>query len=73
MVANKMAIGPDGQWLLPFWREQGGEDCMESPDMHGKAGVLISEDKVRGQATSHQLNAMSAQLEVLHASGASIA
>ena len=47
MVSNKPAIGPQGEWLLPFWREMGGHDCTHSPAMHGKAGVLISEDKVR--------------------------
>lgn len=46
MVANKIVLGPKGEWLLPFWREMGGQNCMHSPSMHGKAGVLISHDQV---------------------------
>ena len=46
MVANKIALGPKGEWLLPFWREMGGNDCTHAPGMHGRAGVLISEDQV---------------------------
>ena len=46
MVANKLAVGQDGRWLLPFWREMGGQNCTHSPSMHGKAGVLVSDDQV---------------------------
>jgi len=46
MVANKVAIGPRGEWLLPFWREKGGQDCSNDTAWHGRAGVLISEDLV---------------------------
>ena len=49
MIANKLIVGPDGQWLLPFWREMGGQDCLQSPSMHGKAGLLISANKVRNR------------------------
>lgn len=45
MVSNKIAIGLRGEWLLPFWREMGGQYCKQAPAMHGRAGVLISEDK----------------------------
>ena len=47
MVANKVASGPQAEWLLPFWREMGGHNCTNAPAMHGKAGVLISSDQVQ--------------------------
>lgn len=46
MVANKLAVTASGKWLLPFWREMGGHDCTHAPAEHGKAGVLVSSDKV---------------------------
>ena len=46
MVANQLAIGRSGEWLLPFWREMGGQNCSQNHAEHGKAGVLISYDKV---------------------------
>ena len=46
MVANQLVIGRSGEWLLPFWREMGGQNCTQMPSEHGKAGVLISNDKV---------------------------
>ena len=46
MVANKLAQGSRGEWLLPFWREKGGQECSNATAWHGRAGVLISEDLV---------------------------
>ncbi|KAK9797082.1 hypothetical protein WJX73_005306, partial [Symbiochloris irregularis] len=45
MVSNKPAVSPEGHWLLPFWREMGGNNCTHSPGMHGKPGLLISSDQ----------------------------
>ena len=54
MVANKLAIGSSGEWLLPFWREMGGQNCSQNHAEHGKAGVLISYDKVCPNLLSFQ-------------------
>jgi hypothetical protein len=47
MIANKLRVGSDGQWLLPFWREMGGQpECNQQPALHGAPGVLASADQV---------------------------
>lgn len=47
MVANKLRVGCDGRWLLPFWREMGGQpECNRQPGLHGAPGVLASADQV---------------------------
>lgn len=46
MVANQLVLGRSGEWILPFWREMGGQNCSQNHGEHGKAGVLISYDKV---------------------------
>ena len=50
VIANKIAISPAGEWLLPFWRENdqwdAGASCNARLDLMGVPGVLISGDKV---------------------------
>ena len=47
MIANKLRVGRYGQWLLPFWREMGGQpECNLQPALHGAPGVLASSDQV---------------------------
>lgn len=48
MDSNKPAITAAGDWLMAFWREQGGSAaCERNPEMHGVPGVLLSSDKAR--------------------------
>ena len=45
--SNKPAITAAGDWLIAFWREQGGSPaCEQDPEMHGVPGVLLSSDQV---------------------------
>ena len=45
--SNKPAITAAGDWLIAFWREQGGSAaCERNPEMHGVPGVLLSADQV---------------------------
>ena len=47
MIANKVRLTRDGQWLLPFWREMGGQAaCNTQPELHGAPGLLVSPDQV---------------------------
>ena len=47
MDSNKPAITASGNWLMAFWREQGGSAaCERNPEMHGVPGVLLSSDQV---------------------------
>lgn len=47
MIANPPIVAHDGSWVLPFWREMGGsEECKRQPELHGKAGVLLTHDQV---------------------------
>lgn len=51
MDSNKPAITAGGDWLMAFWREQGGSAaCERNPEMHGVPGVLLSSDQARPQA-----------------------
>ncbi|CAL8467786.1 g7324 [Coccomyxa elongata] len=46
MIANKLTISSRGHWLLPFWREMGGQpECNMQPAKHGMPGLLVSPDK----------------------------
>lgn len=46
MQANHVGTTADGWWMLPVWREMGGQPlCNTHPELHGAAGVLLSDDK----------------------------
>lgn len=62
MIANKPTLGPDGELLLPFWREMSGLHCNHAPTMHGKAGVLRSVDQARLYALSKSLKLLNTHL-----------
>ncbi len=48
MIANKLTITSRGHWLLPFWREMGGQpECNTEAAKHGMPGLLVSPDKVQ--------------------------
>jgi hypothetical protein len=50
MIANKLRVDASGRWLLPFWREMGGQpSCNTRPSLHGMPGLLVSTDKVRSR------------------------
>ncbi len=46
MLANHLGMTPGGGWMLPVWREMGGQQaCNTHPELHGAAGVLLSTDQ----------------------------
>ena len=48
MIANKLVVNSRGHFLLPFWREMGGQpECNRQAALHGMPGLLVSDDKVR--------------------------
>ena len=48
MLANRLGTIPGGGWVLPVWREMGGQQvCNKHPELHGAAGVLLSTDQAR--------------------------
>ncbi len=53
MLANHLGTTASGGWMLPVWREMGGQQvCNTHPELHGQAGVLLSDDQVQ-HATMH--------------------
>ena len=58
MIANHLKVTKDGQWLLPFWREMGGQaTCNTHPELHGVPGLLVSPDQV-STAASESMGAL---------------
>lgn len=48
MLANHLGTTPGGGWVLPVWREMGGQQaCNMHPELHGAAGVLHSSNQAR--------------------------
>ncbi|KAK9909563.1 hypothetical protein WJX75_004152 [Coccomyxa subellipsoidea] len=46
MIANKLVVNSRGHFLLPFWREMGGQpECNRQAALHGMPGLLVSDDK----------------------------
>ncbi len=46
MLANHLGTTSGGAWVLPVWREMGGQQvCNMHPELHGAAGVLLSRDQ----------------------------
>lgn len=46
MLANHLGTTSGGDWVLPVWREMGGQQaCNMHPELHGAAGVLLSSDQ----------------------------
>ncbi|KAK9823715.1 hypothetical protein WJX72_004851 [[Myrmecia] bisecta] len=45
VVANKLAVAHNGNWVLPFWHEAVSEACGSKLDVNQAAGVLVSSDK----------------------------
>ena len=46
MLANRLGTRDGGGWMLPVWREMGGQQaCNAHPELHGAAGVLLSDDQ----------------------------
>ena len=46
MLANHLGMTSGGGWMLPVWREMGGQAvCNTHPELHGAAGVLLSDDQ----------------------------
>ncbi|CAK0763317.1 hypothetical protein CVIRNUC_003045 [Coccomyxa viridis] len=46
MLANRLGTRDGGGWMLPVWREMGGQQaCNTHPELHGAAGVLLSDDQ----------------------------
>ena len=53
MIANKLRTTQEGHWLLPFWREMGGQaECNTRPELHGAPGLLVSPDQVSPSAAA---------------------
>ena len=48
MLANHLGTTAGGGWMLPVWREMGGQQvCNMHPELHGQAGVLLSDNQVQ--------------------------
>ena len=46
MLANHLGTTAAGNWVLPVWREMGGQQaCNMHPELHGAAGVLLSSNQ----------------------------
>lgn len=55
VLANRLHVAGNGDWLLPFWREDDPSDTPYSCNLqhmryNGVPAILISSDNVRTQA-----------------------